>query len=92
MLFLYNHEDKKGKGYVAKCGDVSVGPTFHSPLCKLARALIEDNPANAEQPWQLIRAGMIALEGEKLANLAAMEVSEDGEAVFRPYRADRYAT
>ena len=91
MLIFHSREDyakKDGRfrGYVAECGGVSVGPTFHSPLCKLARALIAADPATAEMPWQLFRNGKPALEGKRLANLAALDVSEEYEAQFRKHR------
>ncbi len=91
MLIFHSREDyaeKDGRfrGYVAECGGVSVGPTFHSPLCKLARALIAADPACAEMPWQLVRNGKPALEGKRLANLAALDVSEEDGARFRKHR------
>ena len=82
----YANNDGRFRGSVAWCGDVSVGPTFHSPLCKLARAVIAADPATADMPWQLVRNGKPALEGKRLANLAALEVSEEDGARFRKYR------
>jgi len=70
------------KGYVAECNGVSIGPTFHSPLCKLARALIEADPASAEMPWQLVHNGKPALTGKRLAWLAANDVDERSGARF----------
>ena len=82
----YANNDGRFRGYVAECVGVSVGPTFHSPLCKLARAVIAADPATAEMPWQLVRNDKSALEGKRLANLAALDVSEEDGARFRKHR------
>ena len=82
----YAENDGRFRGYVVECDGVFVGPTFHSPLCKLARAVIAADPATADMPWQLVRNGKPALEGKRLANLAALEVSEEDGARFRKYR------
>jgi hypothetical protein len=82
----YTAKDGRFRGYVAECGDISIGPTFHSPLCKLARAIIAADPACADMTWRLIRDGRPALEGKRLATLAALDVREDGGTYFGKHK------
>ncbi len=79
-------KDGRLRGHIAECGDISVGPTFHSPLCKLARAIIEADPACAGSPWQLVRDGKPAMEGKRLANLAGLDVREDQDTSFGKHK------
>ncbi len=79
-------KDGRLRGHIAECGGISVGPTFHSPLCKLARAIIAEDPACADLPWQLVRDGKPALKGRRLANLAALDVREDSGTYFARHK------
>lgn len=73
-----------GKGYIWRASALGISVKNRaSPLCNLARKLIEADPSLGPRPWQLVRNGQIHLHGPSLIRLAGLTTTEPDDRSVR---------